>query len=176
MGITLAGWCMDSATSLCWLAMEYRGKWRWWRGEQLRNILQRKYYPNLLLWWSLLDYTHRKRQEQKIYEEMIRTIPGIEERLVNLSEEEIKNIADQASLSEFLFTKFSFLLSFTKGVSSSRGDNTRSLKSAVFDWITPQGQALNPPLAWNKKDDCGFNHETTGALLCLIDLDWSDTE
>ena len=114
MGITLAGWCTDSATSLCWLAMEYRGKWRWWRGEQLRNILQCKYYPNLLLWQSLLDYTHSERQEQKVYEELIRTIPGIKEHLVNLSEEEIMFIADQASLSEFLFTKLSFPLSFAR--------------------------------------------------------------
>ena len=63
-----------------------------------------------------------------------------------------------------------------KGVSGSRGDDTRSLKSAVLDWIIPQGQALSPPLTRNKKDDRGFKHETTGALLCPIDLDWSNAE
>ena len=125
MGITLARRCTDSATSLCWLAMEYRGKWRWWKGEQLRNILQRKYYPNLLLWRSPLDHTRSERQEQKIYEELISTIPGIEERLVNLSEEEIMYIADQASLSEFLFTKLSFLLSFA-------GETTHEVLRVLF--------------------------------------------
>ena len=38
------------------------------------------------------------------------------------------------------------------------------------------GQTLNPPLSRNKKDDRGFNHERTGALLCPIDLDWSNGE
>ena len=131
MGITLARRCMDSATSLCWLAMEYRGKWRWWKGEQLRNILQRKYYPNLLLWRSPLDYTRSERQEQKIYEELIRTIPGIEERLVNSSEEEIMYIADQASLSEFLFTKLSFLLSFA-GECPVPGETTHEVLRVPF--------------------------------------------
>ena len=63
-----------------------------------------------------------------------------------------------------------------KGVSGSRGDDTQSLKSAILDWIIPQGQALSPPLTQNKKDDQGFKHETTGALLCPIDLDWSNVE
>ena len=40
-----------------------------------------------------------KDKNKKIHEELIRTIPGIEERLVNSSEEEIIYIADQASLS-----------------------------------------------------------------------------
>ena len=131
MGVTLARRCTDSAISLCWLAMEYRGKWRWWRGEQLRNILQHKYYPNLLLWWSPLDYTHSERQEQKIYEELIRTTPGIKERLVNSSEEEIMYIADQASLSEFLFTKLSFLLSFA-GECPVPGETTHKVLRVPF--------------------------------------------
>ena len=63
-----------------------------------------------------------------------------------------------------------------KGVSGSRGDDTQSLKSAILDWIIPQGQALSPPLTRNKKYDWGFKHETTGALLCLIDLDRSNIE
>ena len=96
MGTTLVRQCMDSATCLHWLAMQYQRKWRWWRANQLRNILWCKYYQKLLLWWSLPDYTCSKRQKQKIYEELIRTIPGIEEWLMNSSEEEI---ADQASLS-----------------------------------------------------------------------------
>ena len=38
------------------------------------------------------------------------------------------------------------------------------------------GQSLNPPLSQSKKDDWGFKHNRTGALLCPIDLDWSNTE
>ena len=63
-----------------------------------------------------------------------------------------------------------------KGVSRARGDDTRSLKGAILDWIVPIGQTLNLLLNWNKKDDCGFKHEHTGALLCPIDLNWSDNK
>ena len=63
-----------------------------------------------------------------------------------------------------------------KGASSARADDTKSLKSAILDWITPRGQPLNPPLARNVKSDRGFHHERTGALLCPAGLDWSSTE
>ena len=64
----------------------------------------------------------------------------------------------------------------SKGTSGARGDDTKSLKGAVLDWITPRGQSLVPPLARNVKVDCGFNHERTGALLCPAGLDWSNPE
>jgi hypothetical protein len=63
-----------------------------------------------------------------------------------------------------------------KGVSSARSDDTKSLKGAILDWITPRGQSLNPPLARNVKTDRGFHHEATGALLCPAGVDWSDIE
>src|SRR5882762_3795090 len=58
----------------------------------------------------------------------------------------------------------------------TRADDTKSLKSAILDWITPRGQSLNPPLARNVKMDRGFYHERTGALLCPAGLDWSNAE
>jgi hypothetical protein len=61
-------------------------------------------------------------------------------------------------------------------VSGARGDDTKSLKGSVLEWITPKGQTLNPPLARNVKLDRGFNHERTGALLCPIDFDWANEE
>ena len=64
----------------------------------------------------------------------------------------------------------------SKGASGARGDDTKSLKGAVLDWITPKGQNLVPPLARNMKLDCGYNHERTGALLCPAGLDWSNLE
>lgn len=42
-----------------------------------------------------------ERQEQKVYEELIRAIPGFDERLLNSTEEEIMYIADQVCLFEF---------------------------------------------------------------------------
>lgn len=63
-----------------------------------------------------------------------------------------------------------------KGCSSARSDDTKSLKAAILDWITPRGVPLNPPLARNVKSDRGFHHERTGALLCPAGMDWSDEE
>lgn len=63
-----------------------------------------------------------------------------------------------------------------KGVSSARSDDTKSLKGPVVDWITSPDQPLRPLLARNVKMDRGFHHERTGALLCPVELDWSDPE
>jgi hypothetical protein len=63
-----------------------------------------------------------------------------------------------------------------KGASGARGDDTKTLKSAVLEWLVPKGQAVIPPLARNIKSDRGFNHEVTGALLCPAGLDWSNVE
>ena len=63
-----------------------------------------------------------------------------------------------------------------KGASSAQSDDTKSLKGAILDWITPRGQPLCPQLARNIKTDRGFHHERTGALLCPAGLDWSNAE
>ena len=68
------------------------------------------------------------------------------------------------------------VLKLRKGASGARGDDTKSLKGAVLEWIAPKGQALSPPLSRNVKVDRGFNHELTGALLCPTNLNWSDLE
>ena len=61
-----------------------------------------------------------------------------------------------------------------KGSSSARSDDTKSIKGAIIDWITPRGEPLQPPLARNLKSDRGFQHERTGFLLCPVDWDWDD--
>jgi hypothetical protein len=63
-----------------------------------------------------------------------------------------------------------------KGLSGARADDTKGLKGAILDWITPSGQSLTPPIAQNVKIDRGFNHEHTGSLLCPAGLDWNDPE
>jgi hypothetical protein len=55
-----------------------------------------------------------------------------------------------------------------KGVSGARSDDTKSLKGVIIDWITPPGQALNPPLMRSMKTDRGFHHECTGAFSLLL--------
>jgi len=58
----------------------------------------------------------------------------------------------------------------------ARTDDTKGMKSAIIDWITPKGQSLNPHIPRNVKSGCGFYHERTGALLCLAGLDWNHSE
>lgn len=57
-----------------------------------------------------------------------------------------------------------------------RGDDTKTLKSAVLLWLVSRGQAVIQPLSQNIKSDYRFNHEVTGALLCPAGLDWLNTE
>ena len=73
-------------------------------------------------------------------------------------------------------TNTDHILKLRKGASSARGDDTKSLKGAVLEWVAPKGQSLDPPLSRNVKVDRGFNHERTGALMCPVNLNWSDLE
>src|SRR5215472_2356843 len=63
-----------------------------------------------------------------------------------------------------------------KGASSARSDDTKTLKSAILDWITPRGQSLVPALSRNIKIDHGFHHKCTGGLLCPANLNWLNNE
>jgi hypothetical protein len=58
-------------------------------------------------------------------------------------------------------------------MNAARADDTKGMKSAVIDWITPVGENLNPPLSRKVKSTRGFHHERMGALLCPAGLDWS---
>ncbi|KAG1896779.1 uncharacterized protein F5891DRAFT_1130157 [Suillus fuscotomentosus] len=96
----------------------------------------------------------------EVFVELIDSYPGLLDRLTNGEEEDIIHVGELVG----------------KGVSGARGDDTKTLKSAVLEWLIPRGQALIPPLSHNIKSDCGFNHEVTGALLCPAGLDWSNAE
>jgi hypothetical protein len=86
-------------------------------------------------------------------------------------------MADLASISQasrfqgFVLRPLS--LQIQKGMSGSRADDTKGMKGAIIDWITPKGQTITPPLNRKTKSDRGFHHERTGALLCPAGLDWS---
>ncbi|KAG1874272.1 hypothetical protein C8R48DRAFT_567448, partial [Suillus tomentosus] len=108
------------------------------------------------------------RQEHRVFMELINSYPGLIDRLTNSGEEDIIHVGELAS---FFFSKF-----LGKGASGARGDDTKTLKSAVLEWLVPRGQAVIPPLSRNIKSDRGFNHEVTGALLCPAGLDWSNAE
>ncbi|KAH7913392.1 hypothetical protein BJ138DRAFT_1002389 [Hygrophoropsis aurantiaca] len=106
------------------------------------------------------SFTAEERREHRVFQCLLHMIPGLEERLMNGEAEDVVIVAELIQ----------------KGAASARSDDTKSLKSAVLDWITPRGQPLNPPLARNVKADRGYHHECTGVLLCPADLDWADNE
>ncbi|KAG2143874.1 hypothetical protein BD769DRAFT_1661263 [Suillus cothurnatus] len=82
--------------------------------------------------------------------ELVESYPGLLDRPTNGKEEDIIHMG--------------------KGASGARGDNTKTLKSAILEWLVPRGQPLIPPLSQNIKSDRGFNHEVTGTLLCPAGL------
>ncbi|KAG1843837.1 hypothetical protein C8R48DRAFT_618374, partial [Suillus tomentosus] len=110
------------------------------------------------------NFTAEERRKHRIFQELLKSVAGLEERLMQGGDDEVDLVADLAS--DML----------TKGASGARGDDTKSLKGSVLDWITLKGQSLVPPLTRNVKIDRGFHHERTGALLCPAGLDWSNLE
>ncbi|KAG2114455.1 hypothetical protein BD769DRAFT_1363829, partial [Suillus cothurnatus] len=115
------------------------------------------------------NFTAEERHEHCIFQELLKSVAGLEERLMQGGDDEVDIVAELASI-----IHHSYYL--TKGASGARGDDTKSLKGSVLDWITPKGQNLVPPLACNMKIDHGFHHEWTGALLCPAGIDWSNPE
>ncbi|KAG6911070.1 hypothetical protein DXG01_004585 [Tephrocybe rancida] len=108
----------------------------------------------------LNTFTLEERREHRIYRQMLQMQPHLEELFLSKPMEEL------AQLSKLI----------QKGCSNARADDTKGLKGAILDWIAPPGEAPNPRLARHIKSDRGFHHPQTGALLCPVDLDWSDEE
>ncbi|KAG1763227.1 hypothetical protein EDD22DRAFT_952475 [Suillus occidentalis] len=108
----------------------------------------------------LEDFSAEERREHHVFERLLESHPGLLERLKNGSDEDILHVGELIG----------------KGAAGARGDDTKTLKSAVLDWIVPQGEAIQPPLHRNSKIDRGFNHDLTGFLLCPVGLDWNDTQ
>ena len=103
-------------------------------------------------------------------------VPGIESRIIEGSDEAIAHVADLVRRTCLTNAATLTISQIQKGASSARSDDTKSLKGAVLDWITPRGQPLSPPLTRNVKVDRGYHHEHTGVLLCPAGLDWSNAE
>ncbi|KAJ3524297.1 hypothetical protein NMY22_g11059 [Coprinellus aureogranulatus] len=103
--------------------------------------------------------TQQERREIRIYHQLLRLVPNLEDRLMSSSEEELMSVANMLQ----------------KGAAGARSDDTKTLKGAILDWLVePGGDPLRPPLSRNIKWNRGFNHERTGMLLCPPDLDWND--
>jgi len=124
-------------------------------------------------------HIQRERREHRVFQELLKSVAGLEERLMEGGDDEVDVVAELASILVSYVSKLIIYLAYhklTKGASGARGDDTKSLKGSVLDWITLKGQNLVPPLARNVKIDRGFHHERTGALLCPAGLDWTNPE
>ncbi|KAG1851035.1 hypothetical protein DFJ58DRAFT_729016 [Suillus subalutaceus] len=108
----------------------------------------------------LEDFSADERQEHHVFEQLLDSYPGLLERLKNGSEEEILHVGELIG----------------KGAAGARGNDTKTLKSTVLDWISPKGDTIQPHLHRNSKIDRGFNHELTGSLLCPAGMDWNNPE
>lgn len=104
--------------------------------------------------------TYEARKEYRVFQKLLQMVPRLLERLTAASEEESMLVADLIQ----------------KGISTSRSDDTKSLKGVVLEWITPRDTPLLPPLARNVKTNRGFHHSVTGNLLCPAGLNWNDPE
>ncbi|KAG1854518.1 hypothetical protein F4604DRAFT_1883338 [Suillus subluteus] len=108
----------------------------------------------------LEDFSAEERREHHVFEQLLESHPGLLEWLKNGSDEDIIHVGELIG----------------KGAAGARGDDMKTLKSAILDWIVPQGEAIQPPLHRNSKIDRGFNHDLTGFLLCPVGLDWNDSQ
>jgi hypothetical protein len=108
----------------------------------------------------------------------MKIVPNFEERIMTGDEDDLSEIARSVStaLTCVLYSRRYIFLQLRQGATGARGDDTKTLKGSIIEWITLKGQVLDPPLYRNQKVDRGFHHERTGALLCPIDLDWSKEE
>ncbi|KAF8223950.1 hypothetical protein L208DRAFT_1314209, partial [Tricholoma matsutake] len=104
-------------------------------------------------------FTTEQRLEYRIYRTLLNMVPGLEERLVNSSDEEMLCCTNEESH-----------LKLQKGASGARSDDTKGLKSTVLDWIIPQGDSLTAPIPHNVKSSHGFNHDKTGQLLYPVEV------
>ncbi|KAJ2929074.1 hypothetical protein H1R20_g8016, partial [Candolleomyces eurysporus] len=106
------------------------------------------------------DLGDEERKEYEIFNELLRLVPELRERLWS----------KDANSNETLY----IASMLAKGVAGARSDDNKSLKAAIIEIITPKGSVLTPALSRNIKTDRGYFHITTGKYLCPTELDWND--
>ena len=146
----------------------------------MRNFLHRKlssFSPSSLFVF-LFHLLIREQREHTVFLLLMKMVPGLEEQLMDPSttEEQLQSIATMVGGNICSALNTLIILQLQKGASGARSDDTKSLKSAIIDWLTAPGKPLVPPIPRNTKAERGFNHEITGALLCSAGIDWSDQE
>ncbi|KAG2049952.1 hypothetical protein BDR06DRAFT_984193 [Suillus hirtellus] len=114
-------------------------------------------YPSLLTNMSIEYFSAEEHREHAVFEMLLNSYLGLLKWLKEGSEEELIHVGELIG----------------KGAACARGEDTKSLKLVIIDWIAP---AVVPPLPRNSKISWGFNHPLTGRLLCPAELDWDDAD
>ncbi|KAG1817898.1 hypothetical protein EV424DRAFT_1540254 [Suillus variegatus] len=104
---------------------------------------------------SIEDFPAEERQEHLVFERLLDSYPGLLERLREGSEEEVLHVGELIG----------------KGASTARGEDTKSLKPVVIDWIVPAGEVVLPPLPRNSKISRGFTTHSLANYSVL--LNWT---
>lgn len=118
----------------------------------------------------------REQQEHCVFEQLLDSYPSLLEHLKGGSEEQILHIGELVHFFQCSERESSYNLQVGKGAAGAIGDDTKTLKSVILDWISLKGEAIQPPLHRNSKIDHGFNHELTGSPLCPAGLDCNDPQ
>ncbi|KAI0754542.1 hypothetical protein C8Q80DRAFT_1095221, partial [Daedaleopsis nitida] len=101
----------------------------------------------------------RERLEFQLFEQLLVLLPDIKMALEEgtLDSQHILQIGN----------------SVQTGAASARGDDIKTLKVAVLNWLTPdRSEGLVPHIPRDQMTCRGFNHEATGKPLCPAGLDY----
>jgi hypothetical protein len=120
----------------------------------------------------------REWQEAHIFQELLKLYYGLEDRLADAEPEEVQLIGDLVRMSSAVNCCQNYIITtqIQKGINASRADDTKGMKGTILEWITPSNGKLIPKLHQKHEFDQGFQHETTGSLLCPAGVDWSNAE
>ncbi|KAG6905995.1 hypothetical protein DXG01_016437 [Tephrocybe rancida] len=89
------------------------------------------------------DWSAREWHEYAVYKELLDMCKGLEDKLTSSKmAEDIEELADEIQ----------------KGCSGSCSDDTKGMKGAVVDWITPPRSSLTPLINQRQKTSRGFYH------------------
>ncbi|KIJ10242.1 hypothetical protein PAXINDRAFT_86370, partial [Paxillus involutus ATCC 200175] len=105
-------------------------------------------------------WSNRERKEYAVFRKLLKIVLGLEAHLMSSSEDDVVTVAELIQ----------------KGANSARADDTKGMKIAIINWITPKGQTLSPHIPRSVKAGCGFHHERTRVLLCPAGYEWANSD
>ena len=163
------GWTIFSFCSICMLITNGLA----WLAEDLDPTSLTLKYLTANPMRKISNTVPREWQEDHIFQALLKMCHGLEDRLADAELKEVQLISDLVGSTELLPNIFT---SIQKGANASCANDTKGMKGAVINWITPSDHDLAPSLHHKHRFDRGVQHEATGALLCPARVNWSSTQ